>query len=88
MTDTFWTFQFWKNVAEMAITGAAMGVGFAMPDPHHPDWLQILLYAAAGAVALAAKAVIANKVGAQRNTTMVTAVAPHGWNPVDPVGDD
>jgi hypothetical protein len=87
MTDTFWTVQFWRNVAEMAITGAAMGVGFAMPDPHHPDWLQILLYGLAGALALSAKAIVVNKVGVQKNTPMVTAVAPHGWNPVDPLSD-
>lgn len=82
MADTFWTKSFWLNVAEMAVTGAAMGVGFAMPDWHHPAWLQIAGFAAAGALALAAKAVAVSRVGSQTNTPMLTAVAPHGWNPV------
>ena len=87
MADTFWSLQFWKNVGEMAVTGAAMGVGFAMPDWHSPAWGQIALYAGSGALALAAKSVIANRFGSQTNTPMLTAVAPHGWNPVDPLGD-
>jgi hypothetical protein len=87
MADTFWTAQYWRNVAEMAVTGAAMGVGFAMPDPQHPQWLQIGLFAAAGALALAAKSIVSNRFGPQTNTPMLTAVAPHGWNPVDPLGD-
>jgi predicted membrane channel-forming protein YqfA (hemolysin III family) len=74
--DTIWSRQFWKNVLEMAVSGAAMGVGFAMPNPHHPDWVSIVVYAGAGALALAAKSIVANLSGAQRATTMVTVVEP------------
>jgi hypothetical protein len=74
--DTIWSRQFWKNVLEMAVSGAAMGVGFAMPDPHHPDWVSVAAYAGAGALALASKSIVTNLTGKQRATGMVTTVEP------------
>lgn len=89
---TIWTRQFWLNAAEQAVTGAALGIGFSMPDPHHPDWLFTLSCAGAGFVAMGAKSVASNRFGAQRATPLFTAVQPktgHGWDPVgtNPVGD-
>lgn len=86
--NTIWSAQFWRNTLEQAVTGAALGVGFAMPDPHHPDWKFTLSCAGAGFIAMGAKSVLSNLFGKQRGTPLVTAVQPktgHGWNPVDPL---
>jgi hypothetical protein len=87
VSESIWSRQFWKNTLELTMYGAATGVGFALPDITHPNWMKIGIYAAAGALAWTAKSIVSNKAGAQKNSPLVTAVAPHGWNPIDPLGD-
>lgn len=88
-----WTLQFWKNTLELVLFGAGSGVVTAYSIVDNPGWKAVGAAALSGAVLWLGKSLasnipaIAKLVGKQAATPMLTAVAPHGWNPVDPLGE-
>lgn len=86
---TIFSVQFWRNTLELAVRGAAICGGSAMGgsafNVWHLDWKDISGFALSGAVLSVVASLSAIQVGA-KGSPMVTAV--HGWNPVDPLGDE
>lgn len=76
MTDSIWSREFWKTILELAIRGAALGVGLAVGDAGfnawQADWVRISGYAVGGAVISIAMSLGLTKVG-QKDSPLVTA---------------
>lgn len=77
--NTIWSVQFWKNVAELALRGAAIGAVSAMGgsavNAWHLDWDAISGFALSGAVLSVAASLSAIAVGA-KGSPLVTRPAP------------
>lgn len=82
-----WSLSFWRNTAELVAYGAGTGVVAAYTLVNDPGWKAVGLAALSGGVLWFGKALASIKVGPQPGTPLVTAVVPHGWNPVDPLGE-
>lgn len=85
--NSIWTLQYWKSVAELVLRGAAIGavtgMGGSALDAWHLDWKTIGGMAMSGGFLSLVTSLSSAKLG-DKGSPLVT----HGWNPVDPLGDD
>jgi hypothetical protein len=92
VTDSIFSRDFLRTTAELAIRGAASGfltaMGGPLVDAWHLNWTTIGGLALSGSLVSVAFSLSSFKAGSQKGTPLVTSMAPHGWNPVDPLGDD
>lgn len=88
-TVTIFSREFAKTTLELAIRGAASGfitaTGGSAFDAWHLDWKSIAGFTISGAIVSVAFSVSSKPVK-DKDSPLLTV--QHGWNPVDPIGND